>query len=372
MVYKRVRQIISPWSVTFLFALLYIVVALARSQWDPMAFVMVGGKFDTRVPNQGLGYDGQFAYQIARDPLNGWRYVDVPAYRYQRILYPLVARLLSFGNESVLPWVMILINLASLVTGTWIVERMLRSYGLNGWYSLGYGLFSGLWMSLRLDLTEPLSFLFLWGGLWAFERKKWVSSAGLLACALLSREVTLLFAVGCIFSLLASRRFSLGFAWGSGVVLPFLAWQVVLWRWFGEFGLRSGGAFSSPVEWIPYRGWWGFASLNPEYFWIMSLLVVPVAVIPSIAAIWAGGMGLCKKLSDVSAWILLLNGCLIAILPRSILLDPLGLIRTLIGLLSAVIFFGMQKPSRRALNYSLLWLTLSAFLLMDGFLPKYP
>src|SRR5690348_4540658 len=35
-----------------------------------------------------LGYDGQFVYFIALDPIRARYYMDFPAYRYTRILYP--------------------------------------------------------------------------------------------------------------------------------------------------------------------------------------------------------------------------------------------------------------------------------------------
>ena len=46
------------------------------------------------------GYDGQFNYAIAADPLHASPALDVPAYRYQRILYPLLVRALALGQED--------------------------------------------------------------------------------------------------------------------------------------------------------------------------------------------------------------------------------------------------------------------------------
>jgi hypothetical protein len=370
--FHRLKRNFFPWCLVLLGTGIYTLAALSANQWDPMAFVMVGGQFDGRVDNTSMGYDGQFIFQIARDPLNGWQYVDIPAYRYQRILYPVLAGGISLGSEAALPWLLILINLISVTAGTWVMEKMLTAHGLSRWYALGYGFFAGLWMGLRLDLTEPLAFLLVLAGLWAFESKQWGWSAVLFAGASLTREVTLAFAAGCAFSLLANRQVRLGLVWGGAVVLPFAAWQAVLWQWFGTIGVRSGGALSTPIEWIPFHGWWGFAELNPQAFWVMSLLIVPVAVIPAIAAVWTAGRGLWQGQRSEAVWILFLNGLLVAILPRSILLDPLGLIRTLVGLVTAALYFGLRKPSARALNYSLLWLLLLVFVVVDGFMPKYP
>ena len=42
---------------------------LATSKWDPMAFIRLGTRFTEGDSNVTIGYDGQFVYQIALDPL---------------------------------------------------------------------------------------------------------------------------------------------------------------------------------------------------------------------------------------------------------------------------------------------------------------
>ena len=358
--------------IVFIVSVTYISVSLAAHQWDPFSFVLIGGKYDPRVNNPYFGYDGQFAYQIARDPINAWKYLDIPAYRYQRILYPLLARGLSLGNETALPWTLILINLVSLVVGTWVLERLLVAHKQNPWYALGYGLFAGLLLSLRLDLTEPLAFLFILSGLWAFERHKWLLSAVLFIGAALTREVTIVFAAACCLSLLTNRQLRLGFIWGAGIAIPFLLWQGLLWIWFGTIGIKAGGAMSDPMEFIPLRAWWGYAAVNPTDFWVKSLLIVPAVLLPTLAALWTAGRSLWQGTRGVAEWALLLNGILILFLPRTIIFDPLGVFRTLIGLVTGVVYFGLSKPSRRALNYALVWLELLLFILLDSFIPALP
>src|SRR4051812_40184986 len=77
----------------------------------PIAFGLPGSGLGTIRYNGGLmqfiwprtaglqGYDGQFTYYIARDLLDAKPNLDVPAYRFQRILHPLMVRLLSLGQE---------------------------------------------------------------------------------------------------------------------------------------------------------------------------------------------------------------------------------------------------------------------------------
>jgi hypothetical protein len=64
------------------------------------------------------GYDGQFNYYMALDPVNARYYMDVPAYRYGRILFPMTARLLALGQPDVVPYTLILINWLALAGGT--------------------------------------------------------------------------------------------------------------------------------------------------------------------------------------------------------------------------------------------------------------
>jgi hypothetical protein len=111
-------RLIRPWMVVLLLAGLYCLATLAAKNWDPMSFVLIGRQYDPVRGTERLGYDGQFAYQIAVDPSGAPDKLDIPAYRYQRILYPMAVRLLGLGNPSLIPWMMILINIISVTLGT--------------------------------------------------------------------------------------------------------------------------------------------------------------------------------------------------------------------------------------------------------------
>jgi len=151
---KRLR----PWHVALLICLAYVLLTLARYNFDPKYFALIGTQYDPGLSEGRPGYDGQFAYQIARDPLNGWAKIDVPAYRYQRIVYPIVARLLALGHADLVPWTLIVVNIMALTAGVWLTEEVLRHFGVSRWYALIYGLSAGTLMSVRLNLTEPLAY----------------------------------------------------------------------------------------------------------------------------------------------------------------------------------------------------------------------
>jgi len=358
-----------PWQIVAVCVLIYAGVTLARHGWDPMAFVIVGERFDPGVPGGSLGYDGQFAYQIARDPVGGRCYLDVPSYRYQRILYPLLARLLSLGKAPLIPWVLILINVVALPTGTALTEAILAKHGVSRWHALAYGLYIGLLMPVRLDLTEPLAYMLVQAGVLAFSRQRLRMSALWFALAALTRETTLLFALAYILHLLSVRRWRAAFGWGGAVVTPFLTWQILLWRWLGSWGIGYGGALATSFEVIPFRGWWVMATVNPLAFAMMSLLVVPMALLPATLSALVVMGDLLRGRNTPAVWALLLNAAVFPFLPTSNVLDPLGLSRTTAGLVTAVLDFGAEQRRQRALNYALLWIITLVFLFNDSFLP---
>lgn len=363
----RINRFFRPVFLCLLIYLAYILVVLGTQHWDPMELVRVGGHFDAAVGGSEMGYDGQFAYQIARDPLDGWRYVDLPAYRYQRILFPLLSLVLSGGNEILLPWVMIVINLVSLVVSVLLLEMILDHFGQSHWPALGYGLFIGTLMSLRLCLNEPLAYALVLGGIWFALKGKLPVAAGLLGLAVLTKEVTVLFVVAIGLSLLRKPRNSVGFVFTS--VLPFLLWKMVLFAWFHDWGISAGGAMATSFEWIPYAGWWKLAGVTITGFLTVSLLIVPLVILPSVLALIQSGRQILRRQMNESAWMLLLTAILVPFLPSSNILDPLGVSRALMGLVIAWIVYGAQNQSKRILKYCFLFALTGLFTWKDAFLP---
>src|SRR5690606_35869266 len=102
-------------SIVIVFSVLIIAFTLLRAGFDGFnfsRFVVAGSDFvqvDEKHPdlivNPGQGYDGQFFYRYAHDPLNFEKTahgvtVDHIEYRVQRTLYPTIAFLLSFGGNE--------------------------------------------------------------------------------------------------------------------------------------------------------------------------------------------------------------------------------------------------------------------------------
>ncbi len=362
---KRIR----PWHVALLICLAYVLLTLVRYNFDPKIFALVGTQYDPGVPNGRPGYDGQFAYQIARDPLNGWTKTDVPAYRYQRIVYPLAARALALGNADLVPWTLIIVNVISLTAGVWLTEEILCYFQISRWYALIYGLSAGTLMSVRLDLTEPLAYALAQAGVLLALKDRWRSAAILLALAALTKEMTLAVAAGIGLVYLFRRQWPRLLVFGAIVLLPFVAWQMVLWRWFGQPGIGSGGALATPFEIVPLRGLWSLALVDVRVFLLLAAIMIPLAVIPALLGLWAAARQLWQRAIDIPTALLLLNALLILITPQSTFREPLAMARYIVGLMTAALTYAASRRSQRALRYSWLWVFTLALALNETQLP---
>ncbi len=360
---------IKPWHVALLVCLAYVLLTLARYNFDPKYFALIGTQYDPGLPNGRPGYDGQFAYQIARDPANGWTKTDVPAYRYQRILYPIVARVLALGNADLVPWTLIAVNIVALTVGVWLTEEILQHFQISRWHALIYGLSAGTLMSVRLDLTEPLAYALAQAGVLLALKDRWRWAAVVLALAALTKEMTLAVAAGIGLVYLFRRQWPRLLGFSAIVLLPFAAWQIVLWQWFGQLGIGSGGALATPFEIIPLRGLWSLAFLDVRVFLLFAAIMIPLAVIPALLGLWAAVRQVWRRAIDIPTALLLLNALLVLITPQSTFREPLAMARYIVGLIAAVLTYAASRRSQRALRYSWLWLFTLALALNEAQLP---
>jgi hypothetical protein len=137
-------------------------------------------------PAPTVGLDGQFYYYIAQDPFLRNPYTARALdnnLRYRRILYPLLAWLLSGGRRGLLPYVLIAINVVACTAVAAAAAVASRRAGQTAWLALAVAIFPGVWVSLTRDMTEPLQLaLATWGLL--------LESALLLFLSSLAKETT--------------------------------------------------------------------------------------------------------------------------------------------------------------------------------------
>ena len=347
----RLRQSQRPWPtlIVLIIALLYVSVVLINNGGDPMTFVT---------------YDGHFAYQIALRGSQATPFLDVPAYRYQRILYPLLSRIISLGQAGLVPWVLISVNIAAIAAGTWVVEKLLARFGVSRWYALIYGLYGGNLVALRTNLTEPLAYTLVALAILAWEKDRRWWAAAAFSLAVLTKEVTLIFAVAYAIHALFQREWRWAAALAA-TALPFAAYQLVLWAWLGSPGIGSGGAGATPFSPIPLAGWFSIMNVNMTAFLLVSLMVVPISVLPSLAGIGLSIRQLLVGLHHPIVYSLLLNSIAILFLPNSTFREGAAMVRLTEGVMLSMVLYGALVKSGRVLNYSLLWI-FSNVLLVKG------
>jgi hypothetical protein len=356
---------LAPVIVAFLVAVLLVAFAIFRAGGDPLALARLGTHFSQGEPNGTLGYDGQFTYYIARDPSPQHivPYLDVPAYRYQRILLPLLARWLSFGHPGLIPWVLALLGVLSITGGVWAVSELFAGWGVSRWFALVYGLYAGFLLALIVDLPEPLAYGLVAVALLLLERDHRLAGWIALGLALFAKETSLLFLAGVWLTYLFQRRW--WDFWGLGLlgVLPYALFQGWLWIVFGAPGIGSGGALATPFEIIPYMGLLRIGAYSLTYLLAMLLVFGPTVVLPSIWGIWKAARHWLSGDRNLFVACLFINAFVIAFTPFSTFRETGGILRFACGLVLALLLYCGRYRMRKILNYTPFWLVLLVFLI---------
>ena len=363
---KRISfLLISPAFVTLLASTFLVAATIIRAGGDPLILARIGTRFSQGDPQGTEGYDGQFVYFIALnpDPQDVATYLDVPAYRYQRILLPLMARALSFGSLALLPWTIVLIGVLSLAGGTWALSELLAGWGVNRWYALVYGFWAGFMLALVVDLPEPLAYGFVVGGVLALERNRALLGWFLMGLAVFARETALLFVLAVLIAYLSQRDLRRASGLFLVGIAPYMAFQTWLWLTFGQPGIASGGAMATPFEIIPYMGLLRIGQASLLYLLAMLLVFGPTVVFPSLWGVWRSARSWLAGERNQIVVALFLNALVIAFTPFSTFRETGGLIRFATGLMLAVLLFAGRYRQRRALNYSVFWVVLNVFLI---------
>lgn len=261
----------------------FTVLALALHGWNPLWFVWIGERWAHGVYSARTGYDGQMYYYIARDGWAAIPYLDAPGYRYQRMLYPALARVFAAGHAGALPWSMLGVSYGAIVAGTALCARWLATAGVSPWWGLVFPFYVGTFLAYSRDLTEPLAYALAAGGIIAWLRGQPLAACACLALAGLARETTLLCAFAMAAAELANRR-----RWRAAALaataLPLLAWQAVVAQHVG------GNAYGAVRSFIPgpLAGAWPLADLEPGRISALVFVGLPaLALLPgALAWVW--------------------------------------------------------------------------------------
>ncbi|MEQ8323717.1 MAG: hypothetical protein RIC15_07650 [Vicingaceae bacterium] len=231
---KMTFNLKSPFIAGAVILVLFLFFRLFVGGWDFSYFVVAGDDFvDSGVneikTQQGPGYDGQFFYHFALDPTgnsNTGITVDHPAYRHQRILYPVLAWLFAFGSWKFIPFTLVLVNVLSLLFSIALLEKMFEKFELDQRWSYLPFLLSGLWMALGRDLAEVLELFLLISFLFALsEKKRWLTVT--LATAILFTRESSVLLIGPILLYLAARSMN---KFKELIMLSFPLITLAIWK----------------------------------------------------------------------------------------------------------------------------------------------
>ena len=311
---------------------------------DPLYYVHLGPRFVYHDPHALAGYDGQFYYQIARDPLHAAPFLDKPAYRYQRIIYSLLVAVLSLGQARLIPYMLLLVNLASIILGTELLARLLNKKNLSPWYSLAFGLYFGLTASFLFDLTEPLTYFLVCLGLVLLFQKRLTVAAIIWGLAVLSRETAILFPLGYIAMFLYQRRWQDASRFMLLSIVPTIAWYLLVGLYFHTNGLSG----APPFERLPFQGLFHFSN-DPRLFSVLILLMF----IPTLLSIaLAANEVFQHRWKNVTWLIWLLNIVLVTNLSYLTYAGLVSAGRLSIGLVLAMLLHGLSTNNRLVLRFS--------------------
>jgi hypothetical protein len=294
-------------------ALIATLIALAFTlvRWQTWAqgrisrFILVGRHFAT--PSQlppGMpvaktyGYDGQFFYRLALNPLNFGHTaygitMDRP-YRFMRVGYPALTWLVSAGQHWLVPVMLVAVNIAAIGALGWLGARFALDGGRHALVGLLVPGYFGLITSLSRDTAEPLAAACLLAGLLAIRGRRPLGAAFFLAYGVLTRETVMVaVAASAILRVIGVLRGRVrpgrdDLAW----VIPaavFAAWEVVVKLATGSIplladgGRNAGAPFIAPFQ--AFRHNLGHIHLHQFEQYDLWFLELAVLVAFSVAAL---------------------------------------------------------------------------------------
>ena len=304
----------------------FTVLGLALHGGSPLWFVWIGERWSEGVIGGRTGYDGQFAYYLARDGWAALPHLDAPAYRMSRILYPLSAAALSGGRAALVPWMMVAINYVAVVAGTAALARWLAVRATSPWWALAYAGCAGLVFAYSRDCTEPLAYGLAAAGTAAWLDRRRGFGWSLLILAPLAREATVVFALCLAIAAAIARRWREVAALAVTAV-PMLAWQVYL-----TASVPAPAVGVVHLLELPLAGAFPIADLDPGRVAALLFLALPVAALLPGAVAW-----IAREPASPFGWLIALSALLVLIAPAQSYLHVLGLGRVAVGLVAALV-----------------------------------
>jgi hypothetical protein len=268
MILRRLNSPLLSALVVAVIIFLFIFSRLYQAGFDFSSFIVAGDYFcdpavaprNLTVMRHSTGFDGEFYYRLSLNPFTAQATefgitLDNAALRHQRLLYPLLTWVLSFGNPTVVPVMMILINFAGLCLMGWLGGVYAQTLKQHALWGIFLPLYPGFLFTLRRDLLEILEITLVLSSLLLIRRSKPVVATLFLSLAVLAKETALLIAIAALLVY--------AFEWWKGKVVRtlrwyyfavplsiFLLWQVVLFYNWGDLPIYASGSSNLGIPFV--------------------------------------------------------------------------------------------------------------------------
>ncbi len=236
---------------------------LAEFDWNPTTTIKFGEALSEQndyatdllgplVLTPQMGHDGKFYFSQAMDPFYlepevHAVYLDRPAYRAQRMLYPTIAGLGGLLGPSEIAWGLIIVNVVVMGLGTAITAMVALELGLSPWLGLAFLFNPGLFMTLSIDSADIVAMTALMTAILFAMRNRPAAAAVALTAAALTRETMILAAIGlALFWYQKRSRLPLV------LLTPFAA--VAAWWVYVHWRLAGGLSQDTQAIGLPFQG----------------------------------------------------------------------------------------------------------------------
>jgi hypothetical protein len=209
------------------------------------------------------GYDGQFMYYAAYDPLmRAYRadparfdgMMDTPPYRFGRIGYVWLTWLASLGDWHRFPKAMVWLDLVGASVAAFALAVAARDASASVLWGLVALLVPAFWQSIETTLPEPIAAAFLLLAYLAWRRGWWIRAGLLLAASLLVRETGLLFVAILAIATVVHGQRRQGATMAAIAIAPFALWHLYVgWILYPDWGLQ-GFFFKPQLLGLPFVG----------------------------------------------------------------------------------------------------------------------
>jgi hypothetical protein len=281
---------------------------LAWGDRNASAVADVGREYTTGAPlpdgltvRRSVGFDGQFFYRLALNPFTTKRAefglrLDQPSRRQQRILYPIVAWIVSgFGRARAVPWALIAINIFTFAAIGWLGASLARSAGRSELAGLFFVATPGILVALAFDTGEVVAVALALATLLSLRSGRFGWATALATLALFARETTLVIPIGLLIAIVWVRRrggrYEIGgravpLAVAVGPIVLYVGWQALLWARWGRpaFTSTDGSDLGLPIAGIvkAVRIWSRRGQTVDNAFFLLAVALVIVLGLVSL------------------------------------------------------------------------------------------